>query len=139
MLVARSNDRHIRELICLVLICLVCFLSPPASAKQDPDINFEGLVKGVRINVWEGAAFFERGNARDKVTTGLVIEDDDRVFSGHSSRAEILLQPGNYLRLAGDTKVKFLSTIYDKIRVELASGSINFELLNDPCQDEPAI
>jgi len=132
MLVARSNDRDIRELICLALICLVISLTPPAAAKQDPNINFEGLVKGVRINVWEGVASFEHGNARDKVTTGLVIEDGDRVFTERSSRTEILLQPGNYLRLASETEVKFLSTVYDKVRLELASGSIDFELLNDP-------
>src|SRR6185369_13369264 len=54
------------------------------------------------------------------------------VFSERSSRAELLLQPGNYLRLASDTQLKFLSTAYDKLRLELASGSVNFELLNDP-------
>ncbi|HSE22995.1 MAG TPA: hypothetical protein VLB68_15115, partial [Pyrinomonadaceae bacterium] len=132
MFVARSNDPNIPALILHGLICLGLALMPTATSKQDPNINFEGLVNGVRINVWEGTVSFERNNARDKATTGLVIEDGDRVFSERSSRAEILLQPGNYLRLANDTQLKFLSTTYDKVRLELTAGSVNFELLNDP-------
>jgi len=132
MFVARPNDLIIPALILHGVICLGLALTPSARPKQDPNINFEGLVRGVRMNVWDGAVSFERNNARDKATTGLVIEDGDRVFSERSSRAELLLQPGNYLRLASDTQLKFLSTAYDKLRLELASGSVNFELLNDP-------
>src|SRR6185369_18050892 len=126
MFVARPNDLIIPALILHGVICLGLALTPSARPKQDPNINFEGLVRGVRMNVWDGAVSFERNNARDKATTGLVIEDGDRVFSERSSRAELLLQPGNYLRLASDTQLKFLSTAYDKLCLELASGSVNF-------------
>lgn len=136
MLVARSNDRFLssinsRELVCLILIIVVIGFASPRVAGQDPNVNFEGLVNGVRANLSEGAVFFERNNSREKLTTGLVLEDGDRIISERSSRAEVLLQPGNYVRLASDTQLKFISTTYDKLRLELTSGSINFELLND--------
>lgn len=137
MLVARSNDRFLRstnrrEFICPILIIVIIGVSFLIAAGQDPDVHFEGLVNGVRVNLSEGAVSFERNNSRDPLTSGLELQDGDQIISERSARAEVLLQPGNYLRLASDTQLKFMSTAYDRIRLQLTSGSMSFELLNDP-------
>jgi len=136
MLVARSNDRfrrfNLKEFICLLLLIVATDLWSQLTVGQDKDGTFEGLVNGVRVNLFEGTVSFDRDNSQEKVSTGLELHDGDRVVSASSSRAEVLLQPGNYMRLAGETQVQFLSTAYDRLRLQLNAGALNFELLNDP-------
>jgi hypothetical protein len=57
----------------------------------------------------------------DQLNTG------DSVKTGANSRAEILLTPGSYLRLAANTEVKLDDTAYDSIKVGLVAGSIIVE------------
>jgi hypothetical protein len=116
----------------LVLLISVLGLCSSTGKGQDPNVNFEGLVDGVRVNIVEGTVFRAHDDARENLATGLVIGDGDRISTEQTSRSEILLQPGNYLRLSSDTHLRLLSSSYDKLRFELNSGTINFELVGDP-------
>lgn len=59
----------------------------------------------------------------DKVKTG------ERVTTGEDSRAEILLNPGSYLRLSENSAFRFRSTSLDNLRITLEKGSAIFEVL----------
>ena len=48
-----------------------------------------------------------------------------------NGRAELLLNPGSFLRVATNSKMRFSSTSLDDISVELGAGSFIFELLAD--------
>jgi len=55
----------------------------------------------------------------------------DEFIETSNGRAEILLNPGSFLRVAPNSKMRFSSTSLDDISVELKSGSFIFELLAD--------
>ena len=58
---------------------------------------------------------------------GLTASDDlksgDAVRTGADGRAEILLNPGSYLRLGRDTEFVFAETSLDRLRLKLSAGS----------------
>jgi hypothetical protein len=109
----------------LVVILVLC--GGHASAQQELE-NLEGLVKGVQVNVVEGQVSYQREGTFD-LEAGVELKEGDLIKSGKNGRAEILLQPGNLLRIAEDTEVELKGDQYDRIRLRLGRGSISFELL----------
>ncbi len=52
----------------------------------------------------------------------------DRVSTDASGRAEVLLNPGSYLRLGPSSAFEFKTTALDDLQIDLASGSAIFEV-----------
>ena len=52
----------------------------------------------------------------------------DRVSTGVDGKAEILLNPGSYLRLGPNSAFEFLSTALDDVNIRVDSGSAIFEV-----------
>ncbi|MFL6373978.1 MAG: FecR domain-containing protein [Pyrinomonadaceae bacterium] len=59
------------------------------------------------------------------------IEVGDEVSTGDEAYAEVLLDPGSYLRVAPGSRFRFASTSLDNVKVELLSGSAIFEINSD--------
>ena len=59
------------------------------------------------------------------------LEIGDKVSTGADGRAEILLNPGSYVRLGANTEFEFVSTSLDDLKIRLKSGSAMFELIAD--------
>ena len=57
------------------------------------------------------------------MTTKDDLKSGDSVRTGADGRAEILLNPGSYLRLGRDSEFVFVETNLDKLRLRLLSGS----------------
>jgi len=55
----------------------------------------------------------------------------DRVSTGSDGRAEILLNPGSYLRLGVDSEFEFRTTSLDDLRLRLNAGSAMLEVFAD--------
>lgn len=78
------------------------------------------------VNRAEGKVHILRSDAdeteRGPVSLGTQMRDGDRLMTEAGSRAEVLLNPGSYLRLDENTVVRALNTGLTQIRFELVKG-----------------
>ncbi len=66
--------------------------------------------------------------------SGLLLKGDsvkvgDRVSTETESKAEILLNPGSYIRLGGNSSFEFASTSLEDLQIKLNRGSAMFEVI----------
>jgi hypothetical protein len=84
-------------------------------------VNYtEGKVSIVRKDGKSGALL-----KSDKIEIG------DRISTGADGKAEILLNPGSFVRLGGNAEFEFQTTDLDNLKLKLASGSAIFEVFAD--------
>ncbi len=81
------------------------------------------------VNFVEGAV----GVVRKVGKSGYLLKGDkldigDRVSTGAEGKAEILLNPGSYLRLGSSSAFEFTTTALDDLQIRLDSGSAIFEV-----------
>src|SRR5262249_44616805 len=75
------------------------------------------------INLVEGDVSTRAGQDWSLLVPGDTLKDGDIVKTGPGSRAEVLLNPGSYLRLSENTEFKFDSTSIDSVKINLLKGS----------------
>lgn len=88
------------------------------------------------ISAKAGAVNFVEGNVtvtRSKGRSGILLKGDtlaigDRVSTSENGRAEILLNPGSYLRLGGNSAFEFKTTSLDDLQLAVERGSAIFEV-----------
>lgn len=117
-------------LVGLITLLLIVSQRLTIFAQELPE-GLEAIVSGVRINLFEGGVVGERNQKLLAVSAGMVLEDHDVIRTDKTGRAEILLQPGNYLRIDSDTQFSLQSDQYDQMRIKLESGSVTFETLGN--------
>ncbi|HQY68252.1 MAG TPA: FecR family protein [Pyrinomonadaceae bacterium] len=81
------------------------------------------------VNFVEGAV----GIVRKAGRSGLLLKRDeilvgDRVSTGSDGKAEILLNPGSYMRIGPNSSFEFTTVSLDDLRIRLDSGSAIFEV-----------
>lgn len=81
------------------------------------------------VNYVEGTVTVLRNDG----TSGVLVKGDrievgDKVTTGANGRAEILLNPGSYLRMTGNSGFHFKSTSLDDLRVSIDGGSAIMEV-----------
>jgi len=89
------------------------------------------------ISAKAGGVNFVSGNVnvvRSSGISGVLLEGDeisvgDRVTTDMTGKAEILLNPGSYLRIGGNTSFHFISTDLENLKLSLQSGSAILEVL----------
>ncbi len=84
------------------------------------------------VNYTEGKVAVARVNGR----SGLLVKGDDldvgeQVSTDAAGKAEILLNPGSYLRLGGNSSFEFVTTSLDDLKIKLRLGSAIFEVIVD--------
>src|SRR4029450_439352 len=83
---------------------LAVVLSVPTSVVAQKELeNVDAVLSGIRANAVEGELTCKRRDESFKLEAGVELKEDDQLSSGVASRAEVLLQPGNYLRIGDDT------------------------------------
>ena len=81
------------------------------------------------VNYAEGTVSVVRTDGKGGVLLkGDQLEIGDRVTTGEDGRAEILLNPGSYLRLGENSSFEFKTTSLDDLQIQLHSGSAMFEV-----------
>src|SRR5437764_1497448 len=84
------------------------------------------------VNFVTGQASVSRaGGAQASLLRQDTIEVGDIASTGEGAYAEVLLDPGSYLRLAPNSRFKFASTSLENTSVELLAGSAIFEINSD--------
>ncbi|MCI0524024.1 MAG: FecR family protein [Acidobacteria bacterium] len=90
------------------------------SAKAGFVNRVEGKVHILRVDSEDG----EKGRA----SLGTQMRDGDRISTTAGSFAEVLLNPGSYLRLSENTEVRAINTNLGSVRFELIEGSVIAEV-----------
>ena len=88
------------------------------------------------ISAKAGGVNFIEGDvtvARKEGRSGVLLKRDqlqvgDRVSTGANGKAEILLNPGSYIRLGSNSAFQFLTTSLDDLKISVESGTAMFEV-----------
>ena len=84
------------------------------------------------VNYTEGKVAVALKNGRSGyLLKGDELETGDKVSTGTNGRAEILLNPGSFVRLGENSKFEFLTTSLDNLQLKLTGGSAMFEVITD--------
>lgn len=124
----------------LVAVTVACFgllLSNFVFAQSERVISAAGDT--YVISAKAGGVNFVEGNVtivRKDGKSGALLKSDtvevgDKVTTGADGKAEILLNPGSYVRLGANAQFEFQSTELDNLKLKLAAGSAIFEVYAD--------
>jgi FecR protein len=113
----------------LCVICGLVLLSCSLANSQKVE-SFEGFVTGFRPNVISGEVFYQRKDASFPLEPGLELERGDFIRTNAGGYAELLLQPGNFLRVGSETECQIFSDQHDKMRLKLTHGVLIIEILS---------
>jgi hypothetical protein len=91
--------------------------------------SFDGFMSGIRANATKGEVFYVRKDGKFPLEPGLKLEEGDSIKSGVDGFAELLLQPGNFLRIGRQTEFQIISDEHDRMRLKLNQGTISIEIL----------
>lgn len=84
------------------------------------------------VNNTEGKVYILRYDSEDgekgRASLGTQMRNGDKLFTNASSRAEILLNPGSYLRMNGNSEISVLETDFGNVRFELTKGTVIAEV-----------
>lgn len=84
------------------------------------------------VNFVSGKVSIDRQDAKSgHLLKGDTIEVGDKVLTGADGKAEILLNPGSYVRLAENSEFEFRTTALDDLQLKLNAGSSIFEVIAD--------
>lgn len=122
----------------LLLALATLLIQIPATTAQDKDQEVESIpaiLSGVRANAVEGSVVYVHDSAKLDLEIGFEVKQGDVVRSAAGGRAELLLQPGNFLRLAPETEFQLLDDRYDRMKLLLSRGTITFEVLKNDWED----
>ncbi|HEU4769247.1 MAG TPA: FecR domain-containing protein, partial [Pyrinomonadaceae bacterium] len=119
--------KHYNHRSLLFAICMIAF--PLLTSGQEIE-TFEGFTTGMRPNAVKGSAFYQRGEGKFDLEPGLKLQEGDFIKTGVDGYAELLLQPGNYLRVGSDSEFQIVSDQNDRMRLKLNHGSLNVEILS---------
>jgi hypothetical protein len=94
--------------------------------------NYVISAKAGGVNFVEGSVTLTRADGK----SGYLLKTDtleigDKVATGTNAKAEILLNPGSYVRLGANSEFEFITTSLDDLKLKLNSGSAMFEVFAD--------
>jgi hypothetical protein len=97
------------------------------SISNDDQSRYVVSAKAGVVNVVEGDVSFERGGKVDMLLTTDALRAGDVVRTGGDGRAEILLNPGSYLRLSANSEFTFSDTRLHRLGLNISKGSAIIE------------
>lgn len=125
--------RRCQILLVVIATGVLAFFSSPLNASAQSEESFEGFIKGLRANAVKGKVAYQRNEGQFDLEPGLKLEEGDFIKTGFDGYAELLLQPGNYLRIGGESDFQIFSEQHDKMRLKLNQGTVSLEILSkDP-------
>ncbi len=132
----RKNLRHIFS----IGLTAVLLSATTAFAQQREDRRTVAAASSLYvISAKAGAVNYLEGTvtvARKAAKSGYLLKGDeleigDRVSTGADGKAEILLNPGSFVRLAENSVFEFASTSLEDLQLKLTGGSAMFEVITD--------
>lgn len=117
------------------LSLLVAVFSVAALAQNSRAISAAGNLYVISadaggVNYVEGKVSVRQNNGRSGyLIKGDKLEVGEKVNTGADGKAEILLNPGSYVRLAENSAFEFQTTSLDNLQLKLNRGSAMFEVI----------
>ena len=124
-----------RRTLLLLVTLATLVVHIPAQEQEEPLENIPAILSGVRANAVEGNVVYVRENAKFDIEPNFELKQADIVRTGGNARAELLLQPGNVLRVGPETECQFIDDRYDRLKLMLNKGAVSFELLKNDWED----
>lgn len=116
-----------RKHISIIVVALLCAILPSLVVAQNRE-RFGISAKAGGVNTVVGAVRVSRKEQQPQVLTSTDnLAAGDTVTTGLSSNAEILLNPGSYLRLGESSEFQFEDISLDHLRLRLVKGSAIIE------------
>jgi FecR protein len=111
--------------VALLLLALAPFLGLTVDAQYliSSKAGFVNRVEGKVYILRQGSQDVERESA----SLGKQMQDGDKLSTEMGSKAEVLLNPGSYLRIDENTEVRAVDTSLSQTRFELIEGSVIIE------------
>jgi hypothetical protein len=127
--------RNVRCTLLLLLLLATLVVHTTAQEKEEQIENIPAVLSGLRANVVEGNVVYVRETAKYDLEPNFEFKQADTIRTGANGRAELLLQPGNLLRVGSQTEFRLADDRYDRLKFLLTTGSITFELLKNDWED----
>src|SRR5262245_8142530 len=128
-----------KSLIPILLLVLCASAGAQNKQQSEPKPQEERVdLKGFRnegglVNVIAGdASLVDQQGISQNLKTLQQLEAGQEIQVAPKSYVEILLNPGSYLRLSSNTRVKFLNLAPDNLKLKLLSGSLILEKFVSP-------
>lgn len=101
-----------------------------ANIKAQDQGSYVISAKAGGINFVSGdARSLAKGSSQSRiVTTNDMIGSGDSLMTGPDGRVELLLNPGGYFRLAGDSEIELVDSSLDSLEVEMPKGTAIIEI-----------
>lgn len=123
----------------LLIIAVVSMMIPATLWAQKDNKSSSAVSSLYLISAKAGAVNFVTGSVRlaradgkkGTLQKGDTVEVGDKVSTDSDGKAEILLNPGSYIRLAGNSEFEFLTTSLDDLQLKVNRGSAMFEVIAD--------
>lgn len=127
--------RFLPILAASIFVVLTAMVSEGISQQRGPRTQSS---ESYIISAKAGGVSFSEGDVRriSGQQGGRPVARNDRLEAGElletsEGKAEVLLNPGSFLRIGPNSKMSFISTSVEDIAIELKSGSFIFELFAD--------
>jgi hypothetical protein len=124
-----------QNLVKLLAVCTASVLLATISLAQNNQ-KLKAAAEKYVISAKAGGVNFVAGDVavvRSKGKSGYLVKGDsleagEKVRTGNTGKAEILLNPGSFVRLAENTEFEFVRTSLDDLSVKVNAGSAIFEV-----------
>ncbi len=108
-----------------LVFALFCSVAATAQIQTQDTTTYLVSAKAGRINALSGRASMQRsGNAEwNQLTLKSELDSGDTLRTEAGARAELLLNPGSYLRVAENSEVELTDASLDNLRIKVVRGS----------------
>lgn len=130
-----------KNLFCIFSVSLLTILFPFTAFAQDSEPRrtvseasslYVISAKAGGVNFVEGDVSVTRKAGKSGVLLkGDALEIGDRISTGANGKAEILLNPGSFVRLAENSEFEFATVSLEDLQVKITRGSAMFEVITD--------
>ncbi|QQS33472.1 MAG: FecR domain-containing protein [Acidobacteriota bacterium] len=119
-------------------ILLAVVFAVTTDAQTNPTLYVVSAKAG-GINFVSGDVSTKRASVKEAVPASTLdaLENGDKIQTGPDGRAEILLNPGSYLRVGENSVIEFTDTSLDSLRLKLSSGVALIEVAGDDDEVAP--
>src|SRR5437773_4923874 len=133
---SRTGAHMKRKFLLAAIVGMLGSFSALTAIGQDPRVTAAAgdkyiiSAKAGGVNFISGkVSVFRKDGKSGYLLAGDELQIGDRVTTATDAFAEILLNPGSYLRIGGGTSFDFGSTDLEDLRVNLRTGSAIFEVI----------
>ena len=127
-----------RKILSCLTALAICLSFAVFAAAQDDDRIASAAgdmyvisAKAGGVNYVEGKVTVVKNTRSGYLVKGDKLEVGDKVSTGTNGKAEILLNPGSFVRLGDNAVFEFASTSLDDVKIKLSGGSAIFEVFAD--------